>query len=575
VALIASGSLLAAGVRAGATFPAPSNGDIVFASTYVSPCTMSPCRIPTAPHPGGSFNLWLVNPAMINTSDDSSSYDPTATYQLTDTTGTDDSPSFSPDGSEVVFARNTTGRYQIWLVATSNRPTAEDQSTTTTAGQVAADGAERLTSDSKVDTDPSFSPDGHTIVFIQGGTKLVTLNADDPGGPETTIVSDSIALDRPVFDPVDPSKLLYADADGHIILVTGVGTGSQQSYDLSAASGIDSNSEDEYPDWSPTGNTIVFDSTRPVNGDASQNNQLWTMTYSLSGNTLTASASPVFVGSSGVGAYSGSTDTQPVWSPDGTQLAWTRTLSNEDVEAEMLRLSPGDHIAVTATPIDLTMAPSNPTDDEPNWTGTAYAPDVQNLVATVAPGTLTISTPYGPGNSNCSTGEANGGPGGSNPSSTCFTGTGTFNLGQLVLNSAGTLLSGSATFPNPAAGYIVVTSTRAGDPSWTASVTATDLTSGTNKIYASNLGLTGWSLIPLAGNAIQSGDVSFSNIPAEPGAVSDAPSGGVTGLAGGPHKFATSTAGDGTAQMNATLTLNAPTSTPAGTYVGTITFTVI
>jgi hypothetical protein len=206
----------------------------------------------------------------------------------------------------------------------------------------------------------------------------------------------------------------------------------------------------------------------------------------------------------------------------------------------------------------------------------AYAADVQDIEATVAPGTLTITSPYAPGNGNCSAGEANGGPG-VNPASTCYTGTGTFNLGTLVLNPAGTLLSASATFPNPADGTVTVTSTQAGDPSWTASVTASDLVSGANKIYGSNLGLTNWALYPIAGNAIQAGDVSFTNIPAELGASSDAPAGTVTGLTGGPHQFATTApnGGDGTAQMNALLTLNAPTSTPAGTYNGTITFTVI
>jgi hypothetical protein len=143
--------------------------------------------------------------------------------------------------------------------------------------------------------------------------------------------------------------------------------------------------------------------------------------------------------------------------------------------------------------------------------------------------------------------------------------------------AAGTLLSASATFPASADGTINVTSTQAGDPSWTASVTASDLTSGANTIYGSNLGFTNWNLFPITGNAIQAGDVTFTNIPAELGAGSDAPAGAITGLTGGPHQFATTApnGGDGTAEMNATLTLNAPTSTPAGTYTGTITFTVI
>jgi WD40-like Beta Propeller Repeat len=66
---------------------------------------------------------------------------------------------------------------------------------------------------------------------------------------------------------------------------------------------------------------------------------------------------------------SGSKDTQPVWSPDGTQLAWTRQLSNTDIENEMFKLGSGNHIQTTASPLDLTAVNGNPPDDEANWTG--------------------------------------------------------------------------------------------------------------------------------------------------------------------------------------------------------------
>ncbi len=47
-----------------------------------------------------------------------------------------------------------------------------------------------------------------------------------------------------------------------------------------------------------------------------------------------------------------------------------------------------------------------------------------------------------------------------------------------------------------------------------------------------------------------------------------------TGLTSTPQTFAKSTAADGTAVMDGTLTLFAATSTPSGTYNGTITFSV-
>ena len=84
-----------------------------------------------------------------------------------------------------------------------------------------------------------------------------------------------------------------------------------------------------------------------------------------------------------------------------------------------------------------------------------HCQDAQNVQVAVNPGSLTITTPYTP----------------TNP----------FVLPPLALSSDGAYLASSAPFPaatNPDSQQIVVTSTLAGDPGWTASVTATDLTDG-------------------------------------------------------------------------------------------------
>jgi hypothetical protein len=153
--------------------------------------------------------------------------------------------------------------------------------------------------------------------------------------------------------------------------------------------------------------------------------------------------------------------------------------------------------------------------------------DNQNLSVTINPGTLTISTPY--------------------------TASSPFILPPLSLSSDSTYLSTSASFPSstyPNNRQIVVTSTLAADPGWSLSVSATDLTDGTGgTISSSGLGLTSGPLI---------------------GTGTDAN----TGPGAQPQIWASTTAGDGTAVMRGTLTLLAPTSTPPGTYSGTITFSV-
>jgi len=184
-------------------------------------------------------------------------------------------------------------------------------------------------------------------------------------------------------------------------------------------------------------------------------------------------------------------------------------------------------------------------------TGTSCS-NPQNLQVSVNPGDLVLSTPYTS----------------SNP----------FVLPAMTLSSDGTYLATSATFPaptNPGSQQIDVTSTLSPAYAWTLSVAATNLTDGTGgTIPSSGLGLTNGDLLdPGPGPGDYPGSVSFSNLTAEnPNPIENPP--GAVGLSTTPQSWATSTVADGTAIMDGTLTLLASTATPAGTYTGTISFSV-
>jgi hypothetical protein len=105
------------------------------------------------------------------------------------------------------------------------------------------------------------------------------------------------------------------------------------------------------------------------------------------------------------------------------------------------------------------------------------------------------------------------------------------------------------------------------------SVSATGLSDGTTTINSSGLGLTGGALLnPGPGAGTYPGTVTFTNLPAHNPSPVDTDTN--SGLTPTPQSFAHSTAADGDAVMDGTLTLLAPTSTPAGTYTGAITFSV-
>jgi hypothetical protein len=178
------------------------------------------------------------------------------------------------------------------------------------------------------------------------------------------------------------------------------------------------------------------------------------------------------------------------------------------------------------------------------------APDAQTVNVNIPAGTLIITTPYTP----------------TNP----------FQLGTAVLNPASSTFTASAPFgdaTNPNNG-VTITDTRAGDLSWTASATVTDFTDGSSDVInGQNLTFTGVTPVYIAGNTLQSGDVVTTNVTNS--AVYGPTAPGSDGLKGGPHEFATAAAGSGSVYIDGVLTLAAPTSTPAGLYTATLTFTII
>ena len=174
-----------------------------------------------------------------------------------------------------------------------------------------------------------------------------------------------------------------------------------------------------------------------------------------------------------------------------------------------------------------------------------------NITLTVAPGIVTISTPY-----------TTGSP---------------FVLGPVGLDSNATYLVASSLFPASGDSPVTITDTRAGDLPWHATMTSSDLTGtavNTRKINGQDLGFAPNAATYPAGNALN-GKVGVSTTaPANGASPTDT---GSLGLKGGPT-FASVNSGQsgvGTAFIRGLLNLKAPTSTVADTYTGVLTLTVM
>lgn len=134
-----------------------------------------------------------------------------------------------------------------------------------------------------------------------------------------------------------------------------------------------------------------------------------------------------------------------------------------------------------------------------------------------------------------------------------------------LLNNDGSLFVTSGALQT-----ITVTDNRAGNPGWTLSGVASAFTNGTSQISAENLGWTPKLVDESTGQSITLG---ATVAPANGVPASDT---GTAGLAKS-QTLATAAkgAGLGTAHVGASLALNVPTTTTAGTYTSTLTLTAI
>lgn len=164
----------------------------------------------------------------------------------------------------------------------------------------------------------------------------------------------------------------------------------------------------------------------------------------------------------------------------------------------------------------------------------AGSPATDGTVETTVPtGSLAIFTPYTP----------------ENP----------LDLGSMALSTDGRSYSASAPFD-----AVRISDTRAGDPGWSASLSFTDLTGGTGqRIDRHHLGFVEVTPRYVDGNAVT--QVATTDIAPSPA------------RADGAWEFARAAAGAGTGAVDVTARIvlrDVPTSTLAGRYTTTITFTV-
>ena len=218
-----------------------------------------------------------VNDGSGNTELYSVNADGSSMRRLTWSPQTEQTPSWSPDGTRITYESSLGGKSHVWVMNADG------------SGQM------ELTSGTQ-DVDPAWSPDGTQIAFARPSSNGWNLFVMNPDGSGLRRVSD-VSGNDPAWSP-DGRRLAYDGPDG----IGVVGIDGSDPHRISAVGTYAAG-----PSWSPDGTRIVFSRNSP----AGYPGELFVASADGSGEQ------PL--------TRDGYANARPSWSPDGTEIVFQRT----------------------------------------------------------------------------------------------------------------------------------------------------------------------------------------------------------------------------------------------------------
>ena len=295
----------------------------------------------------GNYEIYVMNVADALQGNEGSEV-----TRLTNDPAEDGRPSWSPDGMRIAFESNRGGNYDIYIMNVADALQGTDGS-----------GLTRLTSNPSHDVAPSWSPDGTRIVFATLRDELDPENCDPDCNWEIYALNvqdalqgtDGSGVTRLTNDPAEDFGPTWSP-DGTRIAFDSYRDGSYDIYVMNADGGggggviklTDDPSSDYGASWSPDGTRIAFttfrDEPNPGNCLPDCNCEIYTLNVQdalqgTEGSGLTRLTSDP--------AY----DEYPAWSPDGTRIAFV-SWRDGNAEIYVMNADGSGLIRLTQDPAD-------------------------------------------------------------------------------------------------------------------------------------------------------------------------------------------------------------------------------